>query len=390
MFEIDPNRLKALRQGKKWSRAQLGEEANRVSPRQIARIESKEGITSVREHTLKQLASALKVDARVLSGEEPLPDEFSDAVSTEAFIDPSRLRALRDGLKLSRDKLANQSGVSARQIARIEGQEEPAVLRPQTLASLARALDVESAVLTGEKSLPPTRPQSDGVRLSVQTGSATRLDYDLVRHRYGVTTKQVIDLAPLLFTMLAESSLAWRREKLKQVKQKVSDLRELTQEHGQLHHAVFQTDPQGCLELEDRSIGEADLQGAVVTAAHPWIADFTTWETPFTDFMRKVVSEIGQPDIVSFEFEDDGLSWELRPDLCGVGPVRLCGKYIDEVTGGSKHAQWALLSGEVRLSDIPDELMPEDAKAQRVEWLEDRLSSQTREANERWEEWGEV
>ena len=387
MSEIDPNRLKTLRQGKKWSRAKLGKEANRVSPRQIARIESKEGITAVREHTLVRLASALKVDPRVLSGEEPLPQDFPDAVSTEAVIDPSRLRALRDGRDLSRDKLASQSGVSARQIARIEGQGEPAALRPQTLASLARALGVEPEVLTGEKPLPPSRPHLDGVRFSGQMRSATRLDYDLVSRRYGVTAKQVIDLAPLLFAMIAEGSLAWRREKLAQVEQALSDLRNLAREHSQLYFASLAVDIDTARWIEEQSIERADLLGEVVKGEeneHAW--EVPDDLNPFAEYMRKLSSELDQADVVSFDRGDTSqLILGHRDGLYGVGPFSLCGKDMDEITGNSKHAQWALLSGDARISDIPQELLTEEAKDQRVAWLEDQLSDDVRAANEDWE-----
>ena len=385
MAEIDPDRLKALRQGKKWSRAKLGDKA-KVSQRQIARLEIAEGITPVRGTTLERLARAFKVDANVLSGQEPLPEEYSDPVPTEAFIDPSRLRALRDGLNLSRDKLANQSGVSARQIARIEGQEEPADLRPQTLASLARALNIESAVLTGEKPLPPSRPQSDGVRFSGQMGSATRLDYDLVSRRYGVTAKQVIDLAPLLFAMLAEGSLAWRREKLAHVDQALSDLRNLAREHSQLYFASLHVDIDTGCSIEERSIAQADVLGDLARDEDNELGDFLVGEaTPFADYMRKLANDIDQPDIISFEDSDNSLILGYRHEIYGVEPFRLCGKDIDEIAGNSKYAQWALLAGDARISDIPQALLSEEAKDQRIEWLEDRLSDDVKTANEDWE-----
>ena len=386
MAEIDPDRLKGLRQRMKWSQAKLGDKANKVSPRQIARIESAEGITPVREITLERLAKALKVDACVLSGEEPLPEKFLDALPTEAFIDPKRVRSLRDSRNLSRDKLASKSGVSARQIARIEGQDTPAALRPPTLASLARALDVESAVLTGEKPLPLSLPQADGVRLSVQMGSATRLDYDLVSRRYSVTAKQVIDLAPLMFAMLAEGSLAWRREKLKQVDQALSDLRNLAREHSQLYFASLQVDIDTGCGIEERSIAQADVLGDLARDEDNELGDFLAGEaTPFADYMRKLASDIDQPDIISFEDSDNSLVLGYRHEIYGVEPFRLCSKGVDEITGNSKYAQWALLSGNARISDIPQELMSEEAKDQRVEWLEDRLSDEVKTANEDWE-----
>ena len=387
MIEIDPDRLKALRRGVDWSQAELAKQTN-VSPRQITRIEGAAGITSVRENTLKRLAEGLKVDTRVLSGEAPLPEEFSDPIATEAFIDPSRLRALRDSRNLSRDKLASQSGVSARQIARIEGQDTPTAHRPQTLDRLARALDAKPGVLTGEEPLPPSRPLPDPVRFSGYMGSATRLDYDLVSRRYGVNTKQIIELAPLLFTMLAEGSLAWRREKLEQVEQALSDLRNLADEHSQLYFTRLQVDIDTGCGIEESSIDQADVLGDVVRGEEnefSW-SDAVYDVTPFADYMCKLANDIGQPDIISFEDLDYSLpNFVYRDEIYGVEPFRLCGKDIDEITGGSKHARWALVCGDVRISDIPHELVSEEARDQRVEWLEGRLSDDVKTANEDWE-----
>ena len=74
-----------------------------------------------------------------------------------------------------------------------------------------------------------------------------------------------------------------------------------------------------------------------------------------------------------------------RHEVYGVEPFRLCGKDIDEIAGNSKYAQWALLSGNARISDIPQALLSEEAKDQRIEWLEDRLSDDVKTANEDWE-----
>lgn len=394
MVELDPDRLKALRHSAGLSRAQLAAEA-KVSARQIARIENAEGTTAVRENTLARLAKGLKVEVGVLSGKEPLPEGLSDSVPAGASIDPSCLRTLRKGRKLSREKLASQSGISARQIARIEGQEEPCDLHPQTLARLARALAVKAAALTGEEP-PPSSPQPSGSpRLSIQTGPATRLDYDLVSRRYGVTAKQIVDLAPLLFTMLAEGSLARRREKLQRVDEALANLEALAEDNSQLYFADsgYGHHREGYW-AEKTSIEEADLLGDAVKgeenplAAFGYSLDNFDEVNPFADYMRNFVRELGQADVISFDHGDTSPFLGYRDDLYGVGLYRLCGKDIDRITGGSKHARWALLSGDVRLSDIPEAFRPEDAKEQRVEWLESRLSNQAREANEMWERWG--
>ena len=71
------------------------------------------------------------------------------------------------------------------------------------------------------------------MRLSPQL----RLAYDLVSHRYGPTRAEIVELAPLLFTLLAEGCLAWRRERLEKVREAAAGLRELAEGASQLYFA---------------------------------------------------------------------------------------------------------------------------------------------------------
>ncbi len=73
-MQIDPNRLKEIRQGKGLSRAQLADRS-KISQRQITRIENDAAATgNVRERTVTELARALGVEPGVLTGDLPMPD----------------------------------------------------------------------------------------------------------------------------------------------------------------------------------------------------------------------------------------------------------------------------------------------------------------------------
>ncbi len=73
-MQIDPNRLKELRLGKKLSRAQLADKS-KISQRQITRIEGNAAAAgNVRERTVTELAGALGVEPGVLTGDLPMPD----------------------------------------------------------------------------------------------------------------------------------------------------------------------------------------------------------------------------------------------------------------------------------------------------------------------------
>lgn len=80
----------------------------------------------------------------------------------------------------------------------------------------------------------------------------------------------------------------------------------------------------------------------------------------------------------------------LMTDLCGVSTHRVCGDFPDEVTGGSDAARLALECGDVRLSDIPDELLGGDANDARIEWLEAKLGTVGRRLLPRARQWREI
>ncbi len=81
-MQIDPNRLKELRQGKGFSRARLADRS-KISQRQITRIENDTAATgNVRERTVTELARALGVEPGVLTGDLPMPDAGPHAHSS--------------------------------------------------------------------------------------------------------------------------------------------------------------------------------------------------------------------------------------------------------------------------------------------------------------------
>ena len=69
-------------------------------------------------------------------------------------IDPQRLKQLREQRNLSRDALADESNVSARQIARIEQSANHPTVRASTASRLAKAFGVTIATLAGDEPLP--------------------------------------------------------------------------------------------------------------------------------------------------------------------------------------------------------------------------------------------
>ena len=62
----------------------------------------------------------------------------------------------------------------------------------------------------------------------------------------------------------------------------------------------------------------------------------------------------------------------------------ICQDELVEISGNSLGALLAMVRGDVRLPEIPGELMTEQAKDKRVEWLESRMSDETQEIVDRY------
>lgn len=386
MTEIDPKRLCELRHRKGLSRRNLASQAH-VSERQLARIENSSEPRSVREHTLQTLARSLEVAPGVLTGDEPLPNDMSDAESRQGF-DPRSLRAFRESKGMTQAELAKEAHVSVRQIARLETQGGKP--RASTLTALAKALDTfpQNLGMDVETVERKDEPVQVGARVSPQL----RLAYDLVRHRYGPSRRELIELAPLLFTLLAEGCLDWRRqclEKMKEAKEEMDKLGKL----GPLYFANYLARVDHGRWLEQVSIDSADLLGdSIRKDDQAWFyfsEDDLDAITPFSEYLRKLAEELKDKEAVGF-FPDKSDATVGLDSIWGAEPYQVCGSLLDELCGGSKRARWALTCGDVQLAKIPPGLLKPDARDALVQWLESCLSATVREREEQieknWEE----
>ncbi len=205
-------------------------------------------------------------------------------------IDPDRLRTLRDRKSFTRPQLEKQSGITVRTIQRLE--QEPhrsQKTREETLNRLAKALSVEPGVLTGDLPLP----ESDEVPVYDQAPK-TRLAYDLIKRRYGVSRTEIINMAPLFFTLLAEDSLAWRRKKLKEVEEAYDHLMQIdgfwSGGSAYLQHGMDEG-----AGGEGESIDKADLFGEHLDDSFMGKPFDSSKNNPFTYYLRKLAEELTIP-----------------------------------------------------------------------------------------------
>ncbi len=371
---IEPDRLKGARLARGLNRAEL-HEASLISVRHIKRIEDAEGATQCRMETVKNLAQGLGVDVHVLTGEAPMPDELYEG-SPSTRISADRLRRLREKRGWSQKRLAEESGMSPAQIRRVE-QGKVGAGRRYTVDRLSKALRVEPEVLTGsvpfEEMALPTEAK---VQLGARVSAEVRLAYDLVSRSYGAGIKDLIQLAPLLFVLVAEASLAARLDKLGRARERREELFRLSDD-PMLYFAKYLRDVDAGIEAEERSIASKDVLGRCIWESDDRDGRFHEDDlivTPFEDYLQSLASGLN-PEDVRIEPWPEGMT-----DLWGVSSYRVCRGLLEELYGASSEepqhfslARLALNCGAARLSDIPDELMASDATQQRVEWLENRL-----------------
>ena len=292
-------------------------------------------------------------------------------------IDPDRLLSLRKKQGWSRPQLAKRSGITVRTIQRLESESESQrgqKSQEHTVDSLAKALGVESGVLTGELPLPESGkvPVSDTERVQIgaQIAPKVRLAYDLIRRRYGgVSATEIINLAPLFFAILAEGSLAWRREKLKELKEGIDRLEEIDGFwHGRQGLPFAVTPVPEAIEAEEESIAKADLFGEHLLGCMTYDLDPST-DNPFASYLRRLKAELDIPSVVDVDSGDLMFGSPLKfPDY------DICRDELDGIANGSPAAQVALEASHARLSEIPEKLMAEDAGEERAKWLGDKLS----------------
>jgi transcriptional regulator with XRE-family HTH domain len=189
---------------------------------------------------------------------------------------------------MSRKKLAEKArGVSERTITRLENGEISSP-RQVTIHRLAKALEIDPPVLTGDSPIPQEllrRPSASGKnQFNVRVNAAIRNAYELAALRYGVSTTKIAQLAPLLFVIAAEESLKYRREKLEEF-QSVLDRRDELESALSYLPTQYSANSHELLLAEERSIEDRDLFGERLAdiCGSDW---FEAFENPFEVYLR--------------------------------------------------------------------------------------------------------
>lgn len=280
-------------------------------------------------------------------------------------INPDTLKFHRERCGLSQEALASVSGISKKTISRIESGETQEH-RKVTIERLADKLSIT------EQDLCQPVEKTEG-KFTVKEGSVfrkvtvffdaeTHIAFEFTKQRYNVPEKDILSIAPLLFIILAEASLKWRKRIL-------SESFELLQRISKLE----ERNPQ--LDLSDQiNIWGAEEKNSIYTsdifANYLKVPDYfkDKYVNPFAEYL-KGVSLKHAAGLVDVDHGSDGSKL----------PAYVIKPMIDIFTGGDERARYALLHKHARLGSMPADLWGDDAKERRVAWLAQRVP------DEEWE-----
>ena len=294
-------------------------------------------------------------------------------------IDPKRLKQLRKEKRLTRSDLARKSNISERTIARLESEAgPPAKRRERTVNELAKALEVEPGVLTGELPLPDAAVRTHAVKgrrrpVSAQLQPNASLAYALIKKRYGLGLTTLVNAAPLMFVLLAEGSFVWRREKAKEAEEAADLLKSLGLGNRKVWQAAGRAE--AAAASEEYSVNRRDLFAEELVDQDEWDEFYEPdLHNPFADYLRALAAKIDDPEIV-----DIGDDIEDRGSLKNFPNFTVCDGDVNDFTGGDDRLNLALRMGWLRADSIPEDLLAEGALKERQDWLEEQIPEKAKE-----------
>lgn len=284
-------------------------------------------------------------------------------------INPAALKELRKLKKLSHQALAEKANTAKSTVIGLEKPlKEPSEtmrsVRDRIYDALQLALGATDAQMRGEE--PPR--ESLPLKFVPLKGTITTLaqmNYDLISEQYGVSTDQLLQIAPLMFAILVEDSFVWRREQLA-LRQQIQELKK------QVLESLNDPDPDvtdGTLK-EDLLHEEAAILKREVFSRPLYAADQTPEDAPisdrFTDFIAaRVKASEGRirADLRLEYFKGRDIR---DPDTKYIAAAELLdAKTPADNPEAAAFGRLLLMSGLIRLHDVRNDRTPE----QREEWL---------------------
>jgi len=284
------------------------------------------------------------------------------------YIVGQSVKAAREAKGWSLVEAASATKVSRAQLQRLERAGKKSI-RTGTLKRLCEGYGILADVLLEERieRTLDARSVTDEARwrvadieaqVSARVSAQAKNAYALVAHRYGVTQTAIVEVAPLLFSILAEQSFEERSAKAAEMRASIAQQDALV--NGAFAHLsldIYPRDKQKtALDAEELSIEARDLLGLKIEEDSDEDAFFAQdfdhqKDNPFAIFLTRRAKGISP--IVTFS--DDGAGYFLvemfKALLPSPGVTVLCA--------------W----GELPFHAMPKDLLWPGKEKKRLEWL---------------------
>jgi transcriptional regulator with XRE-family HTH domain len=215
------------------------------------------------------------------------------------LINGETLKTMRKRRGWSQRQLADKCKCAHEHISRLERGASSAP-RPRLREALVKALGVEWEKLT----LPipdDERNTSNGpldmIQLNVRIDQKVRNAFSLMRLRYGVQPAELVELAPLLFIILAERSLDWRRRNVDAIDKAMEEISELAPHYQtELNRGIFY--------FEDAEISERDSIAARDVFGRE--LEFQNGEpgNPFMSYVDQLATNLIKNGLISYIYAE--------------------------------------------------------------------------------------
>lgn len=280
------------------------------------------------------------------------------------------------------DLSSKAKGVSEATIMRIENNQTMRHNK-STIERLARALKTDQETLSGEKNLADFREStrdSSSSQLRIRLSNEARNSLVFVGQRYRVKLEHILEVAPLLFHLVAGESLQKRSRALEEIEQRRAALETAGSQVSHISGRLtsdWQAD--NLAGLEEASIANNDLFGLAIdddeSVDDPRCYNYDhAGENPFARFLKDKTEELNK--LSGWQGAIEAIDEDY------MAGYSICRPEVEAFCEGDERAAELLIDGIIGLHEIPNELRAHTCTSDRNSWIKQTADSKLPELSE--------